>query len=85
MNYIRAGWDGYRDQVIPKKASTVQVLECERAFFAGAFVLFHGIMIGLDPGEEPTVADMRRMADIEKELADFAEASNLHYTEGPMQ
>lgn len=57
--------------VIPPQAGSTQVEECHRAFYAGAAVLFESIMRMLDPGEEPTEADMARMSAIDKELRDF--------------
>lgn len=42
------------------------------AFFAGAQHLFASIMTILDPGEEPTEADLARMESIHRELETFA-------------
>jgi len=68
---IAAGWESYRKMIIPATASSVQIEECHRAFYAGAAILFESIMRMLDPGEEPTDADMARMSAIDKELRDF--------------
>jgi hypothetical protein len=40
-------------------------------FFAGAQHLFGSIMGIMDPGEEPTDADLRRMDQIDVELKTF--------------
>lgn len=65
---IKAGWESYLKNVIPKKASIVQITECERAFYGGAAVLFHSIMAIIDDDREPTKDDLRRMDDILHEL-----------------
>ena len=46
--------------------------------------LFASIMSILDPEEEPTEADLRRMSTIDKELREFAAQFELKYrqTEG---
>jgi hypothetical protein len=33
---IENGWESYLKEVIPKGASQIQVIECKRAFYAGA-------------------------------------------------
>jgi hypothetical protein len=69
---IEANWVGYRAMVVPRGAGPVQVEECRRAFFAGAQALFASIMTILDPGAEPTDADLKRMDAINDELRAFA-------------
>lgn len=73
---IEAGWVGLRLAAIPNNAPKAQLDEMRMAFFAGAQHLFSSIMTILDPGEDPTEADLSRMTHIEKELdafiADFA-------------
>lgn len=68
---IEAGWVGLRIAAIPLDAPAIQLEEMRNAFFAGAQHLFGSIMTLLDPGEEPTAADMRRMDLIDKELKAF--------------
>ena len=46
----------------------VQWIESRRCFFAGALLTFEAIMVTLDPGEEPTDADLARMDRLHKEL-----------------
>jgi hypothetical protein len=41
------------------------------AFFAGAQHLFASIMVIMDPGAEPTAADLARMSQIHEELERF--------------
>jgi hypothetical protein len=64
---IEAGWVGLKF-AIPKDAPQVQVDEMRLAFMAGAQHLFASIMGILDPGEEPTDADLRKMDLIAAEL-----------------
>jgi hypothetical protein len=69
--YIEDSWQGYRKLLSPN-AGEVQVAETRQAFYAGAAVLFKGIMIAMDPGEEPTQGDMELMDSINQELQDFS-------------
>jgi hypothetical protein len=41
------------------------------AFYAGAIVLFQSILAMLDPGEEPTAADLKRMDALDQELREY--------------
>jgi hypothetical protein len=66
-------WDSYRKHLIPKDASTVQIVESRRAFYAGAQSLLAIIVKMLDPGTDPTEADLRKMGEIDQELKDFCE------------
>jgi hypothetical protein len=68
---IQAGWAAYRMLVLPPMAPPMQVDECRIAFMAGAQHLFGSIMGIMDPGTEPTEADLRKMDLIEKELRAF--------------
>lgn len=69
---IEAGWRAYQIVVLPKDAGPVQIDETRKAFFAGAQHLFASIMSVLDPDEEPTANDLRRMDLIDQELHKFA-------------
>ena len=71
MKYIAKGWESYRSMVIPPDASPVQLQESERAFYAGAAILWKSVMQGLDSGDDATEGDMQRMADIQSELDAF--------------
>jgi|SRR5262245_4094561 len=64
---IEAGWTAFLAVVHPE-APLDQRKEMELAFYAGAQHLFASIMNLLDPGQEPTDADMRRMSLIADEL-----------------
>ena len=70
---IEAGWVALRAFTMSPAAPQVQVDEMRNAFFAGAQHLFHSIMGILDPGAEPTEADLSRMTMIDVELRSFLE------------
>jgi hypothetical protein len=67
-----AAWRSYSEAVIPADAPDVQRVESRRAFYAGAQAAMAGLLSFLDPGEEPTQADLDRMTALTKELDDFA-------------
>ena len=68
---IEAGWVSLRLHAVPLNAPPVQLEEMRNAFMAGAQHLFASIMTVLDPGTEPTDADMERMSMIADELDAF--------------
>lgn len=68
---IEAGWIALRALAVPPDAQPVQIDEMRNAFFAGAQHLFGSIMSILDPGEDPTDADLGRMDLIQAELDEF--------------
>ena len=68
---IEAGWVSLRLTAIAHDAPAIQLQEMRMAFFAGAQHLLGSIMSILDPGDEPTDADLRRMDLINKELRGF--------------
>jgi len=70
---VEAGWAAFRHLVVPADASDVQRDEMRFAFFAGAEHLFTSMMSMLDPGEDPTTADLSRMDKLAEELAQFRE------------
>ena len=69
-----AGWESYRLNVLPDEAGEIQIKETRRAFFAGAAIIMETLMLALDPGDEPTDADMQRMADLQAEIDEFGQA-----------
>jgi hypothetical protein len=68
---IEAGWAIFRGMVVHPDAPTEQLDEMKLAFMAGAEHLFDSIITVLDPGNEPTDADLRRMELIHRELEAF--------------
>jgi hypothetical protein len=81
---IEAGWISMRLACIALDAPDVQIREMRMAFFGGAQHLFASIMIALDPGDEPTDADTRRLELIDAELKAFIKDFELRHvpTEG---
>jgi len=74
---IEAGWVAMRMNLIPLNAPANQLQDLRFAYMAGAQHLFSSIMSILDPGEEPTDDDLRRMDLIDKELREFAKELKL--------
>ncbi len=70
---IEAGWLTLKTLTIPDDMLADQVAELRMAFFAGAQHLFGSIMTFLEPGDEETEDDLRRMDQISEELSAFAQ------------
>lgn len=70
---IAKGWQEYKEFVIPADAHETQLIECKRAFYAGARSCLSDVLAlaGASAGE-PTEQDIELMADLEEELAQFA-------------
>jgi len=68
---IEAGYAAFRLYCIPLHASKDQLEDMRIAFFAGAQHLYGSIMTVLDPGDEPSDADLNRMRVIHDELEVF--------------
>ena len=71
LKLIDQAWRSYSEVVIPAHAGAVQRQEMRRAFYAGATTLLGSIMVVLDPGDEPTEADLQKMQGIHDELEQF--------------
>lgn len=71
---IGASWREYRTRVIPLEAPPIQATECRRAFYAGAQALLGILLAVMEPGTEPTTADLRTMDEIADELTAFSRA-----------
>jgi len=78
---IEAGWQSFKLMSISPLASQQQLDSMRVTFFAGSQHLFSTIMHMLDPGDDPTQADLIRMDQIDAELKRFIEeykrANNL--------
>lgn len=74
---IEAGWIGLRLVAVPPDAGPTQLTEMKMAFFAGCAHLFTAMMGVMDEGQEPTDADMNRMALIHAELEAFEQQFKL--------
>jgi hypothetical protein len=70
---VEAGWIGLRIACDLHDAPKQQLDDMRNAFFAGAQHTFHSIMNILEPGAEPTEADLKRMTNIDRELRRFIE------------
>jgi hypothetical protein len=68
---IELGWVSLLLLAVPADAPPVQIREMRNAFMAGAQHLFASITGILDPEDEPTDADLRRMDLIAAELEAF--------------
>lgn len=78
---IEAGWVAMRVHGgIPPDAPPIQLTEMRIAFMAGAQHLFSSIMTILDPGDDETPGDMRRMGLIQTELEAFGRELELRIT-----
>jgi hypothetical protein len=69
---IEAGWIGLRLAAIPHDAPAIQLEEMHEAYMAGAQHLWASIITMLDPGVDPTDADLRKMDLIANELDAYA-------------
>lgn len=68
---IEAGFHSLRTMAIAPDAPADQIEWMRNAFFAGAQHLFATVLRVLEPGEEPTTADLLRMPLIQAELERF--------------
>lgn len=66
-------WDGFLKATIPPTAPQVQKDEMRNAFYAGGLCFFNWMMVQMDPGEEPTDADEKRMEAMSAELHGYFE------------
>ena len=71
MKRLEKEWVSYRDSVVPKDASAVQLEETRRAFYAGAAAIHSVIMRMLEPGAEATESDVANMQELYGELLRF--------------
>lgn len=66
-------WDSFARAVFTRETPGIQRKEMRRAFYAGAQAILHGVIAAFAPESEPTVEDLKIMADLDRELSDFAE------------
>lgn len=72
MKLIAEAWRDFEIQVIPLNAPEIQRTECRRAFYAGAIAMFGGIVNMLEPGQEATEADLKKMDAIQAEINQYS-------------
>ena len=77
--FIEAGWVSMRIACDLVDAPADQLREMRMAFFAGAQHLFGSILSVLEPGDEPTEKDLKRMDLIHTELQDFIKDFELRH------
>lgn len=70
---VQEQWLFFREAALPANASSVQLQEMRRSFYAGAEALLNRIILPLlTPGTEAEDADLEMLDDIQREFADFA-------------
>lgn len=74
---IEAGWVSCRMASYPNGAAKEHLAEMRCMFFAGAQHLLTCIVNIVEPGDEPTENDLRRMDLIQAELLKFIEEFEL--------
>ncbi len=67
---VAAMWDEFAGKVVPAAAAVTQRSEMRLAFYAGALVTFNATF-QLDPGDEPTDADLAYMDALYTEINAF--------------
>lgn len=61
---VEMGWWSYAERILPKDAPRVQMVECRRAFYAGAAHLFEALTNGVaDLSEEDGMKVMQAVHD----------------------
>jgi len=63
-------WQTYL-AILPASASSTQIIETRRAFYAGAQALFHKVLLGLSDGPECEEPDLALLDGIHAELNEF--------------
>lgn len=69
---VDAAWRSYMANILPRNASSTHLKETHLAFYAGASILFYAMLNMLDPGAEPTEADLKKMSALDDEIGAFA-------------
>lgn len=64
-------WNSFSRALNLEKASPVQRVEMQKAFFSGAMALFALIMNILEPGADPTDKDLQVMDEIFQEMKNY--------------
>lgn len=81
---LEAGFAAFVHLVIAEDAPAVQIEAMRLAFMAGAEHLFSSIVNILDPGDEPTRAELRRMDLIQREINEWRSriSERVHPSQG---
>lgn len=75
---VEAGWQIYRLFFL-KLPFHEPSYDLQEAFFVGAEYTFNSMISALDPGEEPTEDDMRRMELLKAEIDQISSTLQLKY------
>jgi hypothetical protein len=76
---VEAGWEMFCAMTMPPNVGEDQKWDMQMAFFAGAQHVFHTLLSIMDPGTEPTEADMLRIGNLDNELTRFAKFLAARY------
>ena len=76
--HIKAMWESYLKQIVPDDAHETQIEETRRAFYAGAAILYTGIMNMLDESANDTQGDIDLMEDLAHEIHAFGQEFDKH-------
>jgi len=68
---MEAGWQSLKVLSISPQAPAVQIQEMRNVFYAGASWLLDQMLKMLEPGEDPSEADERRMKQLQQELDSY--------------
>ena len=71
MRTIQAKWESYRDNVLPKGCHENQIIETQRAFYAGAYVMLN--MMSYDISAESEAAAVEIIKGLHREARQFME------------
>jgi hypothetical protein len=75
---IKAAWESYAANVLPKDAPEIQRQECRKVFYAGAAALFSSIMNGIpDRDDEQEAIGVVLLLDLQDELDGFAKEMGI--------
>lgn len=69
MKTLLKWWQEYSTNVLPETASSVQIMETRRAFYAGAQVMFQSM---LDASEKGELDGTKVLDGYARELTEFA-------------
>lgn len=71
MKRLEKEWNIYRLAVYPHGAGEGQLIECRRAFYAGATAFYGLMMRGMSPGPDETPEDIDYLKQLAQEMFDF--------------
>lgn len=74
QNRVQEEWLSFRNKVIPANATSVQLQEMRRAFYAGVEMLLARLIRGMSDGPDSKPEDETMLAEMQEELADFAKS-----------